>query len=210
MPGHGSESGTGWAWARMAARIGETWVIARGWPGTPDELETGIRSVPEGARIHPVVVEVPFLSGRRPTGEVSRFERIEYLLWQLRVLRTARRIVRAVHREPVDPSVRRPLHPDVPDVSRPVADRVEANARARDRIGRPVEEEELDARRVPAEEGEVDSRRARVRAERQRDSGPDLEVGGPGAGAHRQSTGRRPPAVTAIPRGVRERPGTSP
>ena len=99
MPGRGSESGTGWALARMAAGIGETWVITRGWPGSPAELERGLLSIPEGPRLHPMVVGMPFLSGSRPVGDDSRFERLEYVLWQLRALRTARRLVR---RERID------------------------------------------------------------------------------------------------------------
>jgi glycosyltransferase involved in cell wall biosynthesis len=94
MPGRGSESGTGWAWARIAAGIGETWVLTRAWPGSPEELAEGVRTAPEGERIHPVVIEMPFLFGSRPTGDDSRFERMEYLLWQVRALRAARRIAR--------------------------------------------------------------------------------------------------------------------
>ncbi len=95
MPGLGSESGTGWAWARMIAGLGETWVLTRAWPGSPEELEAAVAATPTAHPIHVVVVPTPRLMPRRvdATGS-TRLERAAYLLWQLAALRTARRLAR--------------------------------------------------------------------------------------------------------------------
>ncbi|HEY6057859.1 MAG TPA: hypothetical protein VIV06_07490, partial [Candidatus Limnocylindrales bacterium] len=79
--------------------MGETWVVVRPWPSTIERLREAVASIPEGERIHLVAVDQPFLAGHPPATADYGGERLEYLLWQVRALRVARRIVR---RERVD------------------------------------------------------------------------------------------------------------
>lgn len=95
MPGVGSEPGAGWAWARILAGIGETWVLTRPWPGRRAELEAAVAAAPERDALHVVYVDLP-----RPLGTPNwdpfqtGHQRLEYILWQIAALRTARRIAR--------------------------------------------------------------------------------------------------------------------
>jgi glycosyltransferase involved in cell wall biosynthesis len=50
--------------------------------------------MPEGARVHLVIVDQPFIAGHPPATADWRFERLEYVLWQLKALRVARGIQR--------------------------------------------------------------------------------------------------------------------
>ena len=59
MPGVGSEPGTGFAWARILAGVGETWVLTRPWPARQAELEAAAAAAPEHAAIHLEYVELP-------------------------------------------------------------------------------------------------------------------------------------------------------
>src|SRR4051812_45958953 len=100
MPGVGSEPEAGWAWTRLAAGIGETWVLTRPWPDRRAELETAVATVPEGDSIHIVYVDLPCRLGTPRWDPFLRgHQRIEYILWQIVALRTARRIAR---REDID------------------------------------------------------------------------------------------------------------
>lgn len=97
-PDVGSEEEAGWAFARIAAGIGETWVLYRPRAGD-DSAEVRAPAIPEASRLHLVPVRQRFIGGRPPTTADWAWERVEYLLWQLRALRVARRIAR---RERID------------------------------------------------------------------------------------------------------------
>jgi hypothetical protein len=50
-PGHGSEPGAGWAWSRMLARLGETWVITRrDYHAASELLAEALLRPPDAAR----------------------------------------------------------------------------------------------------------------------------------------------------------------
>jgi glycosyltransferase involved in cell wall biosynthesis len=89
-PGRGSEPGAGWAWARMLARLGETWVITR--RDYQDAIEQALPSVPEREGLRFVYVELPerFRGWQRGL----RGLRVYYLLWQIAALQEARRLQR--------------------------------------------------------------------------------------------------------------------
>jgi glycosyltransferase involved in cell wall biosynthesis len=90
-PGWGSEEGTGWGFARVAASFGETWVLVRDLAAQVDALKAGVATAPERLQLHIVPVptprwaswleRVPFLPGR---------SYVPYLAWQAAALRTAR------------------------------------------------------------------------------------------------------------------------
>jgi glycosyltransferase involved in cell wall biosynthesis len=91
-PGRGSEPGAGWAWARMLAQQGETWVITRrDYEGS---IERALEAVPERERLRFVYVELPdrFRRWQRDL----RGLRVYYVLWQLAALKEARRLRRTV------------------------------------------------------------------------------------------------------------------
>ena len=92
-PGRGSEPGAGWAWARMLAQIGETWVITRRDYAT--SIEHALTSTPERENLRFVYVELPerFRGWQRDL----RGLRIYYLLWQIVALKEARRLQRTTH-----------------------------------------------------------------------------------------------------------------
>ncbi|HTS15724.1 MAG TPA: glycosyltransferase [Candidatus Sulfotelmatobacter sp.] len=95
MPGVGSEPGTGFAWARILAGIGETWILTRPWPARRAELEAAVAAAPEGASIHLEYVDLPRWAGTSGWDPFTRgHQRLEYILWQLAALRTARRLAR--------------------------------------------------------------------------------------------------------------------
>jgi glycosyltransferase involved in cell wall biosynthesis len=91
-PARGSEPGAGWAWTRMLARLGETWVITR--RDYQASIEEALLSVPERQQLKFVYVELPerFRSWQRDL----RGLRIYYLLWQIAALKEARRLRRSV------------------------------------------------------------------------------------------------------------------
>jgi len=87
-PGRGSEPGAGWAWARMLARLGETWVITR--RDYEASIEQALGSIPERRNLRFVYVELP--QNLRSWQRGLRGLRIYYLLWQVAALREARRL----------------------------------------------------------------------------------------------------------------------
>ena len=99
MPDVGSEPGTGWAWARLAAGLGETWVLTRPWPDRRSDLLEALRAAPERDTLHIVEVEMPGPWRRKRWDPFRGAQRMEYLVWQLTALRTARRIAK---REDID------------------------------------------------------------------------------------------------------------
>lgn len=90
-PEEGSEPGAGWAWARMLALLGETWVVTRANNRAP--IERVLPGIPERERLHFVYVDLPAWARFWKKGQ--RGIRVYYLLWQLAALRAARRL----HRE---------------------------------------------------------------------------------------------------------------
>ena len=95
MPDVGSEPGTGFAWARILGGIGETWILTRPWPARRADLDQAIAAAPEGRSIHLVYVEAPRWIASVDWDPFRRgHQRLEYLLWQLAAIRTARRIAR--------------------------------------------------------------------------------------------------------------------
>ena len=91
-PGRGSEPGAGWAWARMLARQGETWVITR--RDYEASIEQALQSVPERANLKFAYVELP--ENVRSWQRGLRGLRVYYLLWQIAALKEARRLRRSV------------------------------------------------------------------------------------------------------------------
>jgi glycosyltransferase involved in cell wall biosynthesis len=89
-PDHGSEPGAGWAWARMLARIGETWVITR--ENNRGPIERRLTSTPEAANLHFVYVDLPRWSRFWKKG--GRGVRLYYTLWQLAAARRGRALAR--------------------------------------------------------------------------------------------------------------------
>jgi glycosyltransferase involved in cell wall biosynthesis len=87
-PERGSEPGAGWAWARMLARLGETWVITR--REYQPSIERALRSVPERDNLTFVFVELP--ENMRSWQQGLRGLRVYYLLWQIAALKEARRL----------------------------------------------------------------------------------------------------------------------
>ena len=91
-PARGSEPGAGWAWTRMLAQLGETWVITR--RDYQASIEEAVLSVPERQNLKFVYVELPetFRSWQRDL----RGLRIYYVLWQFAALKEARRLQRSM------------------------------------------------------------------------------------------------------------------
>jgi glycosyltransferase involved in cell wall biosynthesis len=87
-PEHGSEPGAGWAWSRMLAHVGETWVVTRANNRAP--IERALPSTPERERLHFVYVDLPRWARTWKRGQ--RGVRLYYLLWQLAAVRCARRL----------------------------------------------------------------------------------------------------------------------
>ena len=95
MPAVGSEPGTGFAWARILGGIGETWILTRPWPARRAELEAALAAAPEAATVHLEYVDLPRRLGTADWDPFTHgHQRLEYLLWQLAALRTARRLAR--------------------------------------------------------------------------------------------------------------------
>src|SRR4029453_14020574 len=91
-PGRGSEPGAGWAWSRMLARLGETWVITR--RRYQASIERELRSMPERDRLSFVDVDLPDRVRSWQRGD--RWLRSYYLPWQIAALREARRLQRSL------------------------------------------------------------------------------------------------------------------
>jgi glycosyltransferase involved in cell wall biosynthesis len=87
-PGEGSEPGAGWAWARILARLGDTWVVTRA--NNRPSIETALAATPERDRLHFVFVDLPHWASFWKKGQ--RGIRLYYLLWQIAALRAARRL----------------------------------------------------------------------------------------------------------------------
>lgn len=87
-PDKGSEPGAGWAWSRMLARMGETWVITRS--NNRESIERALVSLPVDERPRFAYVDLPDWARAWKRGQ--RGIRAYYLLWQIAALRTARRM----------------------------------------------------------------------------------------------------------------------
>ena len=91
-PGEGSEPEAGWAWARILARLGDTWVVTRANNRGP--IEAALPATPERDRLHFVFVDLPPWARFWKKG--GRGIHLYYLLWQIAALRAARRLHRQV------------------------------------------------------------------------------------------------------------------
>jgi glycosyltransferase involved in cell wall biosynthesis len=87
-PGAGSESGAGWVWSRMLARIADVWVVTRA--NNRGAIEEALPLVPE--RDHLRFVYVDLSERLRFWKKGNRGARLYYMIWQGMVLREARRI----------------------------------------------------------------------------------------------------------------------
>jgi glycosyltransferase involved in cell wall biosynthesis len=87
-PGSGSEPGAGWAFARMLARTGDTWVLTRS--NNREAIERGLAGLPEHDRLRFVYVDLP--SWARMWKRGTRGVLLYSVLWQWAALRRARRI----------------------------------------------------------------------------------------------------------------------
>lgn len=92
-PASGSEPGAGWAWARLLAGLGETWVVTR--TNNRLAIEAGLATAPERDRLHFVYVDLPprLTAWKRGT----RGLRLYYVLWQVAALRRSRQLDRSLH-----------------------------------------------------------------------------------------------------------------
>jgi glycosyltransferase involved in cell wall biosynthesis len=89
-PGKGSEPGAGWAMARIAARMGPTWVITRANNRRP--IDAVLHTVPERDRLNFVYVDLPKRLTWWKRGK--RGVHLYYLLWQFAALRRAQSLLR--------------------------------------------------------------------------------------------------------------------
>lgn len=87
-PGKGSEPGAGWAWARILARLGDTWVITR--ENNRENIERDLQTIPERHALHFSYVDLPKWARIWKRGQ--RGIRTYQLLWQLAAGRRARRL----------------------------------------------------------------------------------------------------------------------
>lgn len=85
-PNRGSEPGAGWVWARMLARLGETWIITR--ENNRDEIEAALPAISERSGLHFEYVDLPRWARFWKRG--LRGVRAYYVLWQIAALRRAR------------------------------------------------------------------------------------------------------------------------
>lgn len=90
-PGCGSEPGAGWAWASVAAREHDVWVLTH--PSHAGAIERALAADASlGARLHPLYLECGRWARPLLRNGPSRF--LYYFLWQLT---TCRRTARALH-----------------------------------------------------------------------------------------------------------------
>jgi glycosyltransferase involved in cell wall biosynthesis len=87
-PEGGSEPGAGWAWSRILAGLGETWVVTRA--NNRAAIEARLDAIPERDRLHFVYVDLPPWARFWKRGH--RGIRLYYMLWQAAALRSARRL----------------------------------------------------------------------------------------------------------------------
>jgi glycosyltransferase involved in cell wall biosynthesis len=85
-PESGSEPGAGWMWARMLARLGETWVVTR--ENNRDAIEAVLPAIAERDRLHFEYVDLPAWARFWKRG--LRGVHPYYVLWQISALRRAR------------------------------------------------------------------------------------------------------------------------
>lgn len=89
-PGRGSEPGQGWNWSLQAARHHDVWVLTRS--NNREAIERALAVTPQpGLRFYYYDLPAWLRSWKRR----HRAVRIYYVLWQLGVLREARRLHRA-------------------------------------------------------------------------------------------------------------------
>jgi glycosyltransferase involved in cell wall biosynthesis len=89
----GSERGIGWEFSRIAAHLGETWVLCADDDSQMEAVRNGLATLPERSRLHFVPIAAPRWSVA--FGKIGRFPGrlyLAYALWQIRALRVARRI----------------------------------------------------------------------------------------------------------------------
>jgi glycosyltransferase involved in cell wall biosynthesis len=87
-PGTGSESGAGWVWPRMLARVADVWVVTRA--NNRGAIEAALPFAPE--RDHLRFVYVDLSERLRFWKKGNRGARLYYMIWQGMALREARRI----------------------------------------------------------------------------------------------------------------------
>jgi glycosyltransferase involved in cell wall biosynthesis len=85
-PESGSEPGAGWMWARMLARLGETWVLTR--ENNREAIEAVLPAIAERDRLHFEYLDLP--SWARFWKRGLRGVHPYYVLWQIAALRRAR------------------------------------------------------------------------------------------------------------------------
>jgi glycosyltransferase involved in cell wall biosynthesis len=85
-PETGSEPGAGWMWARMLARIGDTWVVTR--ENNRDAIEDALSAAAERERLHFEYVDLPAWARFWKRGR--RGVHLYYVIWQMAALRRAR------------------------------------------------------------------------------------------------------------------------
>ena len=85
-PEIGSEPGAGWMWARMLARLGETWVVTR--ENNRGAIDAALPGIAERDRLHFEYVDLPAWARFWKRG--LRGVHAYYVLWQIAALRRAR------------------------------------------------------------------------------------------------------------------------
>jgi glycosyltransferase involved in cell wall biosynthesis len=89
-PDVGSEPGAGWAWSRMLARLGETWVVTR--ENNRPAIEASLPSLPPSDRPRFIYLDLPPWARSWKRGQ--RGVRLYYLIWQFYALRHIRGLQR--------------------------------------------------------------------------------------------------------------------
>ena len=92
LPGAGSESGSGWVWARMLSDIGDTWLVTRPFPGRPELLALGLAGLPANERPNMVYVDIPRWAQQIGRRRSPLFARVEYVLWQVAAFKAAQKL----------------------------------------------------------------------------------------------------------------------
>jgi glycosyltransferase involved in cell wall biosynthesis len=89
-PQKGSEPGAGWGWARLLARLGDTWIITR--ENNREGIESELSSTPEADSLHFIYVDLSERARSWKRGQ--RGVHLYYLLWQKAALKRARELQR--------------------------------------------------------------------------------------------------------------------